>query len=122
MKQVKVLQLINAYRFRGHQHANLDPLGLWKQERVADLDPAYHDLTEADFRESYNVGSFAIGKDTMKLGELIAALKQTYCGSIGAEYMHITSTEEKRWIQQRIESVAGKASFTAEEKNASSAN
>ncbi len=49
MKQVKVLQLINAYRFRGHQHANLDPLGLWKQERVADLDPAYHDLTEADF-------------------------------------------------------------------------
>ncbi len=91
-------------------------------KRVADLDPAYHDLTEADFRESYNVGSFAIGKDTMKLGELIAALKQTYCGSIGAEYMHITSTEEKRWIQQRIESVAGKASFTAEEKNASSAN
>ncbi len=116
VKQVKVLQLINAYRFRGHQHANLDPLGLWKQERVADLDPAYHDLTEADFQESYNVGSFAIGKDTMKLGELIAALKQTYCGSIGAEYMHITSTEEKRWIQQRIESVAGKASFTAEEK------
>ena len=116
MKQVKVLQLINAYRFRGHQHANLDPLGLWKQERVADLDPAYHDLTEADFRESYNVGSFAIGKDTMKLGELIAALKQTYCGSIGAEYMHITSTEEKRWIQQRIESVAGKASFTAKRK------
>lgn len=96
MKQVKVLQLINAYRFRGHQHANLDPLGLWKQERVADLDPAYHDLTEADFGESYNVGSFAIGKDTMKLGELIVALKQTYCGSIGAEYMHITSTEEKR--------------------------
>lgn len=96
VKQVKVLQLINAYRFRGHQHANLDPLGLWKQERVADLDPAYHDLTEADFQESYNVGSFAIGKDTMKLGELIAALKQTYCGSIGAEYMHITSTEEKQ--------------------------
>lgn len=49
MKQVKVLQLINAYRFRGHQHANLDPLGLWKQERVADLDPSFHDLTEADF-------------------------------------------------------------------------
>ncbi|MBR7443198.1 alpha-ketoglutarate decarboxylase, partial [Klebsiella pneumoniae] len=76
---------------------NLDPLGLWQQERVADLDPAYHDLTEADFQESFNVGSFAIGKDTMKLGDLIDALKQTYCGSIGAEYMHITSTEEKRW-------------------------
>ncbi len=83
---------------------------------MADLDPAYHDLTEADFQESFNVGSFAIGKDTMKLGDLIDALKQTYCGSIGAEYMHITSTEEKRWIQQRIESVAGHANFSADEK------
>lgn len=52
----------------------------------------------------------------MKLGDLIDALKQTYCGSIGAEYMHITSTEEKRWIQQRIESVAGHATFSADEK------
>lgn len=48
-KQVKVLQLINAYRFRGHQAANLDPLGLWKREAVAELDPAYHNLTEQDF-------------------------------------------------------------------------
>lgn len=115
-KQVKVLQLINAFRFRGHQHANLDPLGLWQREQVPDLDPAYHNLTEADFRETFNVGSFAIGKETMKLGDLYAALKQTYCGSIGAEYMHITNTEEKRWIQQRIESVVGRASFTADEK------
>lgn len=98
VKQVKVLQLINAYRFRGHQHANLDPLGLWQQDKVADLDPSFHDLTEADFRETFNVGSFASGKETMKLGELLEALKQTYCGPIGAEYMHITSTEEKRWI------------------------
>ena len=115
-KQVKVLQLINAFRFRGHQHANLDPLGLWQREQVPDLEPAYHNLTEADFQETFNVGSFAIGKETMKLGDLYAALKQTYCGSIGAEYMHITNTEEKRWIQQRIESVVGRASFTADEK------
>ncbi|VTN15080.1 2-oxoglutarate dehydrogenase E1 component [Raoultella terrigena] len=86
---------------------------------MADLDPAYHDLTEADFQESYNVGSFAIGKDTMKLGELLSALKQTYCGAIGAEYMHITSTEEKRWIQQRIESVEGKPALARQRKNAS---
>ncbi|WP_338562218.1 2-oxoglutarate dehydrogenase E1 component [Erwinia sp. E_sp_B04_7] len=115
-KQVKVLQLINAFRFRGHQLANLDPLGLWKQEPVPDLDPAFHDLTEADFQETFNVGSFAFGKDTMKLADLFAMLKQTYCGSIGAEYMHITNTEEKRWIQQRLESVAGQASFSTEEK------
>ncbi|MGJ0191770.1 2-oxoglutarate dehydrogenase E1 component [Pantoea sp. RRHST58] len=115
-KQVKVLQLINAFRFRGHQHANLDPLGLWKQDRVADLDPAFHDLTDADFQESFNVGSFAIGKETMKLADLFDALQQTYCGSIGAEYMHINNTEEKRWIQQRLESAAGRAAFTSEEK------
>ncbi|MDU7306576.1 MAG: 2-oxoglutarate dehydrogenase E1 component, partial [Escherichia coli] len=83
VKQVKVLQLINAYRFRGHQHANLDPLGLWQQDKVADLDPSFHDLTEADFQETFNVGSFASGKETMKLGELLEALKQTYCGPIG---------------------------------------
>ncbi|WNN45642.1 MULTISPECIES: 2-oxoglutarate dehydrogenase E1 component [Winslowiella] len=115
-KQVKVLQLINAFRFRGHQHASLDPLGLWQQENVPDLDPAFHDLNDADFQESFNVGSFAIGKETMKLADLYAALKQTYCGSIGAEYMHITNTEEKRWIQQRIESVVGHANFTTDEK------
>lgn len=102
-KQVKVLQLINAFRFRGHQNANLDPLELWKQETVPDLDPAFHDLTDADFEKMFNVGSFAIGQETMKLSELYTALKRIYCASIGAEYMHITNTEEKRWIQQRLE-------------------
>ncbi|AWK14014.1 2-oxoglutarate dehydrogenase E1 component [Candidatus Fukatsuia symbiotica] len=115
-KQVRVLQLINAFRFRGHQHANLDPLGLWQQEPVPDLDPAYHHLTEGDFQETFNVGSFVIGKETMKLADLYDALKQTYCGSIGTEYMHITNTEEKRWIQQRIESVVGESMFEEHEK------
>lgn len=115
-KQVKVLQLINAFRFRGHQNANLDPLGLWKQESVPDLDPAFHNLTKEDFEETFNVGSFAIGKETMKLGEIYEALKRIYCGSIGAEYMHITNTEEKRWIQQRLESVNVSEQFTKDEK------
>ncbi|MFP1951348.1 2-oxoglutarate dehydrogenase E1 component [Lonsdalea quercina] len=115
-KQVKVLQLINAFRFRGHQHANLDPLDLWKQEAVPDLDLAYHNLTEADLDDTFNVGSFAIGKETMKLRDLYAVLRQTYCGPIGAEYMHITNTEEKRWIQQRIESVVGQPSFSVDER------
>ncbi|AIA70316.1 2-oxoglutarate dehydrogenase E1 component [Pectobacterium atrosepticum SCRI1043] len=116
VKQVKVLQLINAFRFRGHQQANLDPIFLRPQEPVAELDLDYHNLTQDDLQESFNVGSFAIGKDTMKLEDLYDALKRTYCGSIGAEYMHMTSTEEKRWIQQRIESVTGQPSFTVEEK------
>lgn len=115
-KQVKVLQLINAFRFRGHQNANLDPLGLWKQEPVPDLDPAFHNLTKADFDETFNVGSFAIGRETMQLSELFDALKRIYCGSIGAEYMHITNTEEKRWLQQRLESVDVSKLFSADEK------
>ncbi|MBO2587265.1 2-oxoglutarate dehydrogenase E1 component [Shewanella algae] len=110
-KQVKVLQLINAYRFRGHQNANLDPLELWKRDTVAELDPAFHGLSCEDMEREFNTGSFAYGGDTLKLGELVKALKATYCGSIGAEYMHITDTEEKRWIQQRLEPSLGKGSY-----------
>lgn len=115
-KQVKVLQLINAFRFRGHQNANLDPLGIWQRDQVRDLQLSHHDLSENDFDKEYNVGSFASGQDTMKLGDLHKALKKTYCGSIGAEYMHITSTDEKRWLQQRIESVQSQATLSKPEK------
>lgn len=115
-KQVKVLQLINAYRFRGHQHANLDPLGLWKQERVRDLELSHHTLSESNFDTVYNVGSYAIGKDSMTLGELFKSLNRTYCGSIGAEYMHITDTDQKRWVQQRFESVQAKPEISRDEK------
>ncbi len=115
-KQVRVLQLINAFRFRGHQNANLDPLGLWQRETVAELDPAFHNLQGADMEATFNVGSYAIGRETMVLSDLYASLKKTYCGSIGADYMHLTSTEEKRWLQQRLESIEGKGSYTLEEK------
>lgn len=113
-KQVKVLQLINAYRFRGHQHANLDPLGLWKQEPVPDLALEHHGLSKDDFNTEFNVGSLAVGQETMKLGEIYELLNKIYCGSIGAEYMHIVSTEEKRWIQQRLEGVRGTPKFDQE--------
>ncbi|SEL25468.1 2-oxoglutarate dehydrogenase E1 component [Colwellia chukchiensis] len=115
-KQVKVLQLINAFRFRGHQNANLDPLGLWQREKVRDLQLSHHDLSENDFDREFNIGSLAVGQESMKLGDLYKALKTTYCGSIGAEYMHITSTDEKRWIQQRLESVQSQAILSVEEK------
>ena len=115
-KQVKVLQLINAFRFRGHQNANLDPLGLWQRDKVRDLQLSHHELSENDFDKEFNVGSFAIGQESMKLGDLYKALKTTYCSSIGAEYMHMTSTEEKRWIQGRLESVQSQAQFNLSEK------
>ncbi|MFT4940232.1 MAG: 2-oxoglutarate dehydrogenase E1 component, partial [Paraglaciecola sp.] len=115
-KQVKVLQLINAYRFRGHQHANLDPLGLWKQPRVRDLELSFHSLSEQDFDTVFNVGSYAIGKDSITLGELFKSLNSTYCDSIGTEYMHITDTEQKRWIQHQLESVQAKPEISREQK------
>ncbi|MGJ8691235.1 MAG: 2-oxoglutarate dehydrogenase E1 component [Thalassotalea sp.] len=115
-KQVKVLQLINAYRFRGHQNANLDPLGLWQRDKVRDLQLAHHELSKNDFDKEFNVGSFATGQESMKLGDIYKALRATYCGSIGAEYMHMTSTEEKRWLQQRLESVQSKANLSIDAK------
>jgi 2-oxoglutarate dehydrogenase E1 component len=115
-KQVKVLQLINSYRFRGHQNANLDPLGIWQRDKVRDLQLAHHDLSENDFDKEYKVGSLAVGQESMKLGELFKTLKTTYCGAIGAEYMHITDTDEKRWLQQRLESVRAQANFSKAEK------
>jgi 2-oxoglutarate dehydrogenase E1 component len=115
-KQVKVLQLINAFRFRGHQHANLDPLELWKQPRVRDLELSHHNLSEKDFDTTFNVGSYAIGKESVSLGELFKSLNRTYCGSIGTEYMHITDTEQKRWVQHHIESVQAKPEISRDEK------
>jgi 2-oxoglutarate dehydrogenase E1 component len=115
-KQVKVLQLINAFRFRGHQHANLDPLGLWIQPRVRDLELSHHNLSEKDFDTTYNVGSYAIGKESMPLGDLFKSLNRTYCSSIGTEYMHITDTDQKRWLQHRIESVQAKPEISREDK------
>ncbi|KGJ88706.1 2-oxoglutarate dehydrogenase E1 component [Thalassotalea sp. ND16A] len=115
-KQVRVLQLINAYRFRGHQNARLDPLGLWQRERVRDLELQHHDLSKSEFDKEFNVGSLAVGHESMRLGDIYKTLEKTYCGSIGAEYMHITSTTEKRWLQQRLESVQAQANFSVEQK------
>ncbi|MFC0180339.1 2-oxoglutarate dehydrogenase E1 component [Thorsellia kenyensis] len=115
-KQIRVMELIDAFRIRGHQAASLDPLGLWERPEVNELSLAYHQLSENDLETSFNVGTFASGKESMKLKDIYAALKGTYCQNIGAEYMYLTSTEEKRWIQQRLESVNGQPSFSAEEK------
>ncbi|WAJ71288.1 2-oxoglutarate dehydrogenase E1 component [Catenovulum adriaticum] len=116
VKQVKVLQLINAYRFRGHQHANLDPLGLWQQQRVRDLELAYHDLSQDDLEKTFNVGSLAVGQEKLPLKDIHSKLVKTYCGSVGAEYMYLTSTDEKRWLQQRLESVQCEPQLESEQK------
>ena len=112
-KQVAVLQLINAYRVRGHQQAILDPLGLQEQSSIAELDPSYHALTEADMDTVFSTGSL-VGVPQAKLREIVAHLQETYCRSIGAEYMHITDTIQKRWIQQLLEGSRSKPKFSPE--------
>jgi 2-oxoglutarate dehydrogenase E1 component len=115
-RQVAVLQLIAGYRNRGHQKARLDPLGLMQRATVPDLDLATHGLTPADLNTVFNTGNLAIGKEECTLGEMVQAMESIYCGSIGAEYMHIVNTAEKRWIQQRLESVRGNPNFSTDTK------
>ena len=104
LKQIKVVQLISSYRFRGHQKAALDPLSLMEREQVPDLDLGFHGLTPADLDTVFQTGNTFFGKEEAPLREIIESLEQTYCGSIGPEIMHITNFAEKQWLQQRLES------------------
>ena len=114
-KQAAVLRLINYYRVRGHQAARLDPLGLAQIPKVPDLDPAFHGLSDADLDTTFNTGSLA-ATDRMTLREIIRLLKSVYTDSIGAEYMYITETAQKRWVQRRLEGRAFDAKLTEERK------
>lgn len=104
-RQVNLLQLIAAYRVRGHQKAKLDPLGLMHREHVPDLELSHHGLSAGDMDTVFQTGSLFIGTTETSLSEICQALEETYCSSIGAEYMHIVNTEEKRWVQKRMEAV-----------------
>jgi len=104
-KQIAVLKLIESYRSRGHQEANLDPLGLMERTKVADLKLAFHGLSSADLGTEFQTQTLYFGKDKGSLKEIVAALRKTYCDSIGAEFMHIVDIEEKSWFQERLESV-----------------
>ncbi len=115
-KQLRVFQLINAFRFRGHQHATLDPLGIMEREQVPDLELRFHELSDADMDSIFQTGSLFIGKEEASLSEIVEALESTYCRNVGAEYMHIVDTAEKRWFQQRIESVRAKPEYSDEAK------
>jgi 2-oxoglutarate dehydrogenase E1 component len=115
-KQVSVLQMINAYRFLGNQWAQLDPLKRVMRKPVAELDPAYYGFTEADLGQSFNTGSFAFGPERATLREIIDALRETYCGSIGAEYMYMTEVPHKRWVQSQLEPIRSTPQFDATKK------
>jgi 2-oxoglutarate dehydrogenase E1 component len=113
--QVRVLQLINAYRFRAHQTARLDPLGLAEPPEIPELDPRHHGLTDHDLDTVFETGSL-VGPRRARLADILDILRRTYNGSLGAEYMHITDTREKRWIQSVLEGVHGVPNYPAEVK------
>ena len=110
-KQVRVIQLISAYRQRGHQKASLDPLGIAERQHVPDLELSFHELSPADFDTVFQTGSLHIGKADATLGEIHDALERTYCKHVGAEFMHIVASEERHWIMQRMESVRSAPDF-----------
>ena len=114
-KQVAVLQLINTYRYRGLSQAKLDPLGLVQQVNVPELDPAYFGFTETDLDKVFNSGSL-VCPEHATLRDMLQILRETYCNSIGAEYMYISSVEQKRWIQGRLEGQRSNPNYSNEYK------
>ncbi|HEY2323976.1 MAG TPA: multifunctional oxoglutarate decarboxylase/oxoglutarate dehydrogenase thiamine pyrophosphate-binding subunit/dihydrolipoyllysine-residue succinyltransferase subunit [Thermoanaerobaculia bacterium] len=100
-RQARVLQMINAYRVRGHLLADLDPLE-YEVKRHPELDPAFYGLTLWDFDRDFVCGGLC-GKITAKLRDILDTLRETYCGKIGPEYMHIQETVQKKWLQDRME-------------------
>jgi 2-oxoglutarate dehydrogenase E1 component len=100
----RALYLIRAYRIHGHLHADLDPLNLNPRQPSFELDLAHYGLSDSDLVQMFPTGNLA-GEQQMPLHEILSLLKQTYCGHIGPEFMHITDSVRRHWIQQRLEQV-----------------
>ena len=116
-KQVYVLLLIAAYRTMGARWANLDPLKRMPRPQIPELEPAFYDLSESDMDITFSAtNTYFTTAEQQTLREILQALRETYCGTIGAEFMHITEPVEKRWWQQKLESIRSKPNFSAAEK------
>jgi multifunctional 2-oxoglutarate metabolism enzyme len=107
-KTARVQELIDSYRTRGHLMADTDPLE-YKQRRHPDLDVVSHGLTLWDLEREFATGGFG-GKPMMKLRDVLGVLRDSYCRTVGIEYMHIQSPEQRRWIQAKVERGNGKPS------------
>ncbi|MGM9488423.1 2-oxoglutarate dehydrogenase E1 component [Ideonella sp. YS5] len=116
-KQVHVQSLIAAYRFLGSRWADLDPLKRTERPRIPELEPAFYDLSESDMDIPFSAANTYFSRaENMTLREIMQALRETYCGTIGAEFMHCTDPTEKRWWQERLESARSKPTFTGEKR------
>jgi 2-oxoglutarate dehydrogenase E1 component len=115
-KQVAVQSLIAAYRTIGTRRANLDPLQWEPRRALAELTPAYYGLTAADLSTRFSTADTYWFDEDATLRDIAGALEQTYTGTLGAEFMHLTDAGERRWWQMRLESSKAKASFDVEDK------
>ena len=115
-KRVAVTQLVAAYRFLGSHWANLDPLQRQERPPIPELDPASYGFTDADMDVVFNISNTYFGQETASLRDLLNFLRDTYCRSIGAEFMYIGDPAEKRWLQEKLESIRSTPSFDKEKK------
>ncbi|AHI01198.1 multifunctional oxoglutarate decarboxylase/oxoglutarate dehydrogenase thiamine pyrophosphate-binding subunit/dihydrolipoyllysine-residue succinyltransferase subunit [Kutzneria viridogrisea] len=111
-KTARVIELIDAFRARGHLMADTDPLN-YRQRRHEDLDVLSHGLTLWDLDREFPVGGFA-GQEKMKLRDILGVLRNSYCRTVGVEYTHILEPAERRWLQERVEVVHDKPAATVQ--------
>lgn len=111
-KQTQVFQLITAFRLRGHHAAQINPLAaLFPPPMHSDLNLAAYHLNAADLRKEFDTETF-VGPKKQSLEALVTGLKEAYCSTLGVEFMHLSSKEERRWIQQRVENTRGKPTYS----------
>ncbi|WP_321937370.1 2-oxoglutarate dehydrogenase E1 component [Paraburkholderia sp. J8-2] len=115
-KQVAVQSLIAAFRMIGTRTADLDPLAWTPPRAYAELTPAYYGLTAADMSTKFSTADTFLFDDDATLQDLVTALEQTYTGTLGAEFMHLTDAGQRRWWQMQLESTRARPSLRAAEK------
>jgi 2-oxoglutarate dehydrogenase E1 component len=116
-KQVHVQSLIAAYRFLGSRWADLDPLKRQERPAIPELEPGFYGLTDSDMDIAFSAtNTYFSSAAHMKLRDILQALRETYCGTIGAEFMHISDPTQKRWWQQKLESIRSQPNFTPEKR------
>ncbi len=115
-KRTAVQQLIAAYRNVGQRWADLDPLKRTERPHIPDLDPAFYGFSDADQETVFDTSNTFFGKNSMSLRELLNALRETYCGTLGAEFMYTSEMGEKRWWQEKLEGIRSKPNFNSDQK------
>ncbi|MBB5190263.1 2-oxoglutarate dehydrogenase E1 component [Silvimonas terrae] len=113
-KQVEVLRMMQAYRLLGSRNATLDPLCRMDTDYVEELDPKFYGFTEADMALTFGTNIKSMERAT--LSEVIAFAKQTYCGNVGLEFMHMTNSEARKWVLEYFEERRSTPSFAKEQK------